>query len=136
MLQSFRGELLVRSGASLAHGRSNSPARRSNLLVAHAAGALLKFIDAVSGKDRMRMRIDKARQNNAAARINNLRVSVRASFDLFRSRDTRNDSVAHEHPAIGDNPELTQLAADAWPFRPGKRDELRRIENGNVFHRA
>src|SRR4051794_36812857 len=120
MLQRFRRESLSRSRARFANRRSNPAARRGDLLVAHAARALLKFIDPISGEDRMRMRIDKPRQNNATAGINHLRVSACASFDLVRSRETRNDSVAHQHPAIWDNPELTQLRPDAWPLRPGE----------------
>jgi hypothetical protein len=68
--------LIQRRFSRHSHGRLNAAATRSNFLIGGAARAFFKFSSARAGKDRMRVRIYKARHNNATTGIDYFAVSA------------------------------------------------------------
>src|SRR2546427_4072988 len=69
-------QISQRCVARRSHGRSNAAAPRGNLAISRAAGPLFEFIGANPGKDRMSMRIDKTRHDDASPGIDHLTIVV------------------------------------------------------------
>ena len=67
-------QLVFGSGPRLSDSRSDAPAGSGNFLVRGAARPLLEFVDPRAGKDRVRVRVDKPRENHPIARVQNFAV--------------------------------------------------------------
>ena len=60
----------------------NAATARGYFLIGHALRSFFKFICARAREHRMRVGIDKARQNHATAGVNDLAVFVNQFFDF------------------------------------------------------
>jgi len=77
-----------------------------------------------TGKDGMRVRIDKARQHYSPTGINDLALVIDPLFD-FRACANRSDvTITDQHRAVFDYRKLTQLRADSRTSRPGESYKL------------
>jgi lipopolysaccharide biosynthesis protein len=59
----------------------------------------------------MRVRIDKARHHDAVAGVDHFTVRVNQAFDFAASTDGFDELATHEHRAVFDDRELTQITA-------------------------
>jgi hypothetical protein len=99
-----RGEqLLFAGGARPPHGRADAAARRGDLLVAHARGALLELVGAVAREDGVRVRVHEARRQDAPARVEDLAVRARQRLDLFAAAGPLDQPAADEQRAALDD---------------------------------
>jgi hypothetical protein len=71
--------------ACLPHGGADAAAARGDLGVGGAFGALVEFIRAVAGEDRVRVRVHEAGQHDAAAGVDHFRIRRSRALD-FRAR--------------------------------------------------
>ena len=78
----------------------------------------------------MRMRIDKAGQNDPADGINNFAI-YRFFFDLRARSNDADLTVADEHPAVANDREIGHFVANAWPVRTRQRHKLRCVKNSD-----
>ena len=69
----------------------------------------------------MRVSVDKSRQHNASASVNDLRAA-RFSFDLIARPNAVDLVIADQDPAIANDSELRHLCANAWALRTRERD--------------
>jgi hypothetical protein len=120
---------VLTGSARLLYRGPNAAASFGDLLIAFAPRAPFKIVEPISGKNQMRMRIDKARQYNTPASVNDL-SSARFLFDLIARTDTVDFAVANQHSAIADNCQLGHFGPDAWLCRTSQRDQLRDVKNG------
>src|SRR5262245_48375418 len=121
---------VFRRAARRVHRRLNAAATRRDLLVSRSLAALLEFIDARAAKDRVRVRIDEARQNNTASGIDHFGVVLDERFDLGRLSDSLDQSIANEHSSVRDDAQLAQFRTDTCPRWSSKRHHLRTIDDG------
>src|SRR4051794_13353834 len=77
----------------------------------------------------MRVRIDESRHDHATVGIEYLRTARHLPLDLVGWARRDDDTIAHEHAAIGNNGEVGQFASDARPSWSGQCDQLRRVQN-------
>jgi len=103
----------------------NATATRGNLLVRRSPATFFKLIDTCSRKYRMRMCINKTRQEHPTTSINNGRVVINERFDL--SSNSLDQTIANEQSPTRNNPELTHLRANPRPRRPSQRHHLRTV---------
>jgi hypothetical protein len=68
------------------------------------------------------MRINKTRQNDSAASVQDLTIAVDQTLDLVARPYLFNATAAHEQRSVSDGPQLTQLCANAWPRRSRDSD--------------
>ena len=122
-------KIVITGRARLLYRGPNSAASFGDLLITFAARTPLKIVEAISGKNQMRVRIDKSRQHNASASINDLRAA-RFLFDLIARTDCLDLAVADEHSAIVNDPERRQLCPDTRALWSAQRDELRSVQDG------
>src|ERR1700738_3319035 len=101
--------------------RSDASAARGNLTIRRAARALFEFVHPDAGKDRMGVRVYKARHNDAALGIDDLAIVLNEALDLAASANGFDQIAAHQHRAVLDNRQLTQIAAGTWPPGSGER---------------
>ena len=120
----LREKLRFAGRARLAHRRTDSSTTRGDLFVGRAARAHFEFIDPIPAEDGMGMRIDKTRQDDAAAGINHFDVVRQLPRDFVRRAGGGDHAIAHQHPAVLDDGEIAQFTADARPFRAGERHQL------------
>ena len=78
----LREKVLLTGGARFLYRGPNAATSFGDLLITFTARAPLKIVEAISGKNQMRVRIDKSRQHNATAGIDDLRTA-RFSLDLI-----------------------------------------------------
>jgi hypothetical protein len=71
----LREKSVLTGGARFLYRGPNAAASLGDLLVTFAACTPLKIFEAISGKNRMRVRIDKSRQDNTPAGVNDLRAT-------------------------------------------------------------
>ena len=91
------------------------------MLIGFAARAPLKVVQPISRENEMGVGIDKSRQHNSPARIDNLRTA-RILLDLIARTKDVDLAIANQHPAIMNDGEFGHLAANAWPLRTRQRD--------------
>src|SRR5204862_6688001 len=104
------------------NGRANAAAARGNLTITCATRSLLKFIRANTCENRVRVGIDEARQHDASAGIDHFAIRVDETFDFTATAYCFDVLAAHEHRAVFNDRELSQVSAGARAPRPGKRD--------------
>ena len=80
------------------------------------------------------MRSNESRQDHAASRIDDFRVTRHLLFDYVRWTRGDDRAITHQHSAISYDGQVTELGANAWSFRPRERDDLRSVENRECFH--
>jgi hypothetical protein len=85
---------------------------------------LLEFIRAITGKDRVRVCIDKAREQDALAGVDDFAIGVDQRFDLATPSNGFDPIAAHKHRTVFDNCELAQIATRTSVFRARERDDL------------
>ena len=120
-------------GARLLYRGPNPAASFGDLLITFAARTPFKIVEPISCKNQMRMRIDKSRQHNATAGINDLRAA-RFLFDFITQADTVDFAITNEHSAIANNCQLAHFSANARPFRTSEGDQLRNVKNSQCLH--
>ena len=86
-----------------ANGRSNSAASRGNLSISRARGPLFEFIGANAGKNRMRMRIDETRHDDATSGVDHFAIFGDQTFDFAASADGLYSIAAEEQRAVLDD---------------------------------
>ena len=116
----------------LLHRRPNSAARGSDLLIRFTSEAAFEIIETISGKDEMRMRIDKSRQHNSTFRIDDLRVA-RLLLDFIAGSDDVDLAVANKYSAVGNDRQLRHLDANARLLWTHQRDKLRSVKKSERF---
>jgi len=98
-----RKQVIFGRGPCRPHRCFDSPATLCNLLVSLAACARLKILESISGKNEMGMRVDKSRQNDATASINDFGVALTKLFDLRSFSDVRDFAVSRKQTAVMNN---------------------------------
>src|SRR5436309_15940050 len=81
----------------------------------------------------MGMRIDKARRDNAPARVNDLYVAS-VLLDLIARPNLLDFAIAHNHSAVANDRELRHLWPNSWAPWSRQRDKLRRVKIGERSH--
>src|SRR5450432_1894258 len=117
-------KLIFASRACLADRRTNTAALGSDLLVSRPARSHLKLINAISAKNRMRVRINESRENDASARIDDLGIVRQVASDLARSAGGNDLSVAHQHSTVLNDGKLAQLSPNPSLFWTGQSYQL------------
>ena len=110
------------------HSRPNASTGFGDLLVGFATRPSFKIIDPISCKNQVRVRINKSRENDVSARIDNFRIAG-LPLDRIARSDELYPIVPNKHPAIANNRELGHLRTDARPLWTGQRDQLRSVKN-------
>ena len=85
---------------------------------------MFEFVRAVTGKNRMRVGIDKAGQHDPAASIDDFAFRINESFYFAAAADGFDPIAAHEHRAVFNDRKLTQIAPRARPVGARKGNEL------------
>jgi len=70
------------------------------------------------------MRIDETGHHNSMSRVDYFTVCAHQVFNLAPPANGFDMLSAHQHRAIFDDRELTQLATTTWMTHTGKRDQL------------
>ncbi len=115
-------EIGIAGGSCLSNRGANSAARRGDFLIGRAFGSHFEFIGAITGEYGMRVCIDEARHDYAAACVDNFRVVI----DLhFRACADRCDAaIANHHRPIVKDVQLAQFTANSRPGGTRERDKL------------
>ena len=75
MFLSLREKIVITGRARLFYGGPNPAASFGHLLITFATRTPFKIVEPISGKNQMRVRIDKSRQHNTPASVNDLRAA-------------------------------------------------------------
>ena len=62
-------------------------------------------------------------------RIHDFRIAVDQQLDLVSTADPLDQPITNKHPAVRNDPELTQLRTNARACRSSQRHELRAVNN-------
>ena len=81
-----------------------------------SARATLEVIETVSGKDEMRVCIDKSRQYNSPSEMDDLRIA-RLLLDLIARADDVDLAVANQHSTVANDREIGHFVADTRTLR-------------------
>src|SRR5262249_44875781 len=110
--------------AGFADCRFDPATCRRNLLIALPRPPHFKFVGAVAGEDRVRVRVNETGHDDSTGGVNDLAISVNQLFDLAPRAGLNNAPVTKEHRAVADDRQITHLLLDARTARPGQRDKL------------
>jgi len=80
----------------------DAAARRKNVEIRHARHLQFEFVGAVTRPDEMRMRVDKARQEDAPACVESRFIGI-GGFEFSRGADRDNRFIPDNNRAIFDN---------------------------------
>jgi hypothetical protein len=81
----------------------------------------------------MRVSINEARHHDPMSRIDHFTIAADQTFDFASPAYSFDVLAAHEHGAIFNNRELSQVSARARPPGPRQRDQLGTINDGESF---
>src|SRR5205085_561779 len=93
-------QLVFARRARPTHGRAYAAARRGYLFVARARGPPLELVGAVSGEDRVRVRVNEAGHDDPSARVNDFAVRADVRLDLVERTRALDESAADKHRAV------------------------------------
>src|SRR5437016_11570057 len=108
------------------HGRQNPAAASKNIHVRSALNPPFEFIGARAGKDGVRVRVYKTRQNHFAARVEFRRMLVGKPVGWS---GPLNHTVTNSNGAVADDAEFRQFGPAPRTPRASNGDELRRMED-------
>ena len=103
----LRDERLHAGGAGLLDRGKDAAARRENIEIGHARHLQLEFVGAVARPNEMRVRIDKAGHEHAAARIEGRFVGI-GGFEFSRGADRDDRFIADNDRAVFDDAERAE----------------------------
>ena len=83
----------------------------------------LEIVETITGKDQMRVCIDKSGQNNAPNGIDNLRVAC-LFLDLVAEANDIDLAIADQHSAVANDRQVGHLRADTRSARPSQGNQL------------
>jgi hypothetical protein len=83
------------------------------LLISVAPRAALEIVQTISGKNQVCVPINKSRQNNLPASIDNVRTA-RLVLDFAAMPDGFDYAVTYQHSAIPNDCQVRQFAPHTW----------------------
>src|SRR5581483_998056 len=115
------------------HGGPNSAPGFRDLLVSLTTSTALEIVQSISAENQVRMPIDKSRQHNFSAGIDDFSVTGFA-FDFCTRPDQLDFAVADENSAIANDSKFRKFRTHARSLWTGHCDQLRSVKNGQWLH--
>jgi hypothetical protein len=133
MLLSLVEKLHFTCSACLFYGGPDSAAPGRDLLVSFATRAAFEIIETISGKNRVRVRVNKPGQYDSPASVNDFTLT-HAFLNLGARPDGHDHSIVNQHSPIVYDRQLRHFRPNPRSFRSGQRDKLRSVQNSQGIH--